>query len=101
MSEKVREWFYLDANKAQKGPIPTTVLARLIEKGIGVSPTTLVWKNGMDAWKQVIEVCFVVLPFFFIEFKNAKCYVKFNLNQLCRLSHLKASWIFKINNGFI
>jgi hypothetical protein len=52
-----REWFYLDTiGGAQKGPIPATVLSKLLEKGIGVSATTLVWKASMADWLPMSNV---------------------------------------------
>lgn len=48
MSPQEREWFYLDAGGQSKGPLPAEVLARMLEKGLGVDPTTLVWRNGME-----------------------------------------------------
>jgi hypothetical protein len=50
------QWLYYDSSRAQKGPIPFNVMLRLLEKGIGVSPDTLVWKNGMTDWHRMAEV---------------------------------------------
>jgi hypothetical protein len=50
-----REWLYLD-NTGQKGPVPASILLRLLEKGIGVHPGTMVWKAGMDAWQPIAQV---------------------------------------------
>ncbi len=57
MESDAREWFYTDvANGAQKGPVPAVVLNRLLEKGVGVTPQTLVWKVGMDTWLPAANV---------------------------------------------
>mmetsp|Transcript_9766 Transcript_9766/g.16220 ORF Transcript_9766/g.16220 Transcript_9766/m.16220 type:complete len:85 (-) Transcript_9766:3295-3549(-) len=50
------QWLYYDSSREQKGPIPSNVMSRLLEKGIGVSPDTMVWKAGMDGWKRMSEV---------------------------------------------
>lgn len=51
-------WFYLDPkNNERKGPMPTSVLQKLLEKGLlGLDASTQVWKTGMDGWKRVDEV---------------------------------------------
>jgi|EP01033_Poteriospumella_lacustris_P006976 hypothetical protein len=51
-------WLYLDAKTGeQKGPLPTAVIKRLLEKGLlGLDSKTIVWKSGMDQWKAVAEV---------------------------------------------
>jgi hypothetical protein len=54
-----RVWYYLDANSNnQRGPVPSNVLLRLLEKGVSgvVGPTTLVWKEGMVKWLPMAEV---------------------------------------------
>jgi hypothetical protein len=53
----IREWYYSDgASGAQKGPVPAVVLSRLLEKGVGVTGQTLVWKAGMDQWLPAANV---------------------------------------------
>lgn len=54
-----REWMYIDTSSAAcvtKGPVPTTILSRLLDKSLGVSGETLVWKNGMEKWLRMAEV---------------------------------------------
>lgn len=52
-----REWHYCDVmGGLQKGPLPVVVLCRLLEKGVGVSPQTLVWKAGMESWLPMATV---------------------------------------------
>lgn len=52
------QWLYTDTQGAQKGPLPEPVLCKLLERGTGlVDGTTLVWKQGMDGWKPMQEVC--------------------------------------------
>ena len=52
-----REWHYCDVlGGAQKGPVPAVVLCRLLEKGVGVSPQTLIWKVGMESWLPMSAV---------------------------------------------
>ena len=55
-TDDTRVWHYSDVNGAQKGPVPTVVLSRLLEKGVGVTAQTLVWKAGMDNWLPVSNV---------------------------------------------
>lgn len=52
-----REWYYRDENSgSQRGPVPATLLCKLLEKGIGVNGSTVVWKQGMDAWLPMSSV---------------------------------------------
>ncbi len=52
-----REWHYCDVlGGTQKGPVPAVVLCRLLEKGAGVSPQTLIWKVGMESWLPMSAV---------------------------------------------
>lgn len=53
----IREWLYIDnATREQKGPLPPSVLLRLLDKGIGISNSTLVWKFGMIEWMPISSV---------------------------------------------
>ena len=53
----IREWLYLDAaTNAQKGPIAASVLIKMLEKGAGVTGTTMCWKAGMNKWKAMSDV---------------------------------------------
>lgn len=47
----MNNYFYLDANGKQQGPIPSY---KLIEKG--VKPNTLVWCTGMSDWQRAQDV---------------------------------------------
>jgi hypothetical protein len=93
-----REWFYSDVSSgAQKGPVPSIVLSRLLEKGIGVSGSTLVWKVGMENWLPMKEVHTVIL---------VQTYFVFNINVFLtiyifypRSPHLKKFRSFKVCNG--
>jgi hypothetical protein len=54
----IREWMYIDSGtQLQKGPVPSNLLIKLLEKGIGVTGSTLVWKPEMESWKKMEEVC--------------------------------------------
>ena len=44
-------YYYLDANNAQCGPVDASALSAL-----GVTPTTLVWTQGMDEWQPASQV---------------------------------------------
>lgn len=66
-----REWYYIDGNGVQKGPLPATILVKLLEKGVGVSSNTLVWKNGLISW---VAAC-TIYPFQSIcEFQQTQWY---------------------------
>jgi hypothetical protein len=51
-------WYYLDPkSRERKGPIPTSVIKRLLEKGLlGLDATTQVWQPGFEQWKSVLEI---------------------------------------------
>jgi hypothetical protein len=49
-------WNYIDAQGAVRGPVPASVLCKLIEKGLIVDGTTHVWKKEIDTWKPMSEV---------------------------------------------
>jgi GYF domain 2 len=47
-------WYYVSDN-AQKGPVERSELERLVQTGV-VTPTTLVWQEGMTDWQPYGEV---------------------------------------------
>ena len=47
----MEQFFYLDANNTQQGPVNASLLVSL-----GVTPTTLVWKQGMAQWTPAGQV---------------------------------------------
>jgi hypothetical protein len=53
----MEKWMYLDSTGSLKGPIPTNILMRLLEKGINISGETTIWKEGMEDWEKMSEVC--------------------------------------------
>jgi HIV Tat-specific factor 1 len=75
-----REWFYSDAAGSagvQKGPVPQIVLCRLLERGVGVSAQTLVWKAGMESWQPMAQVSpfkeivsFGLLQWYFVDLEG-------------------------------
>ena len=50
-----REWFYLDAAGQSKGPLTAETLTRMLAKGVGVEPGSLVWREGMEGWLPMSE----------------------------------------------
>jgi hypothetical protein len=58
MSGSVREWFYLDSigQKQQKGPFSADILSRMLERGVGVSGDTLIWRAGLEQWVAMQEI---------------------------------------------
>ena len=49
------EWYYSDATRTQRGPVGAADLAALHTKGL-LPPETLVWREGMSAWKPWQEM---------------------------------------------
>lgn len=43
-------WFYATKEKTQAGPVDESALERLYQSG-AITPTTLVWKEGMSDWQ--------------------------------------------------
>lgn len=53
----LREWLYMDTStNSQRGPVTLSLLIKMLEKGIGVSGSTLVWRAGMENWLTMAEV---------------------------------------------
>ena len=53
----LREWLYIDsASNTQRGPATLSMLTKMLEKGIGITGSTLAWKTGMENWKAMAEV---------------------------------------------
>ena len=59
LSDEERKWLYGEppvagAVQQHRGPVSSSLLLRLLERGIGVSPqTTLVWCEGMPSWQLI------------------------------------------------
>lgn len=49
------EWYYLDSNRNQVGPISFVQLTHASHDGL-IKPSTLVWSQGMGQWKRVDEI---------------------------------------------
>ena len=50
-----QQWYYTDRNGQQAGPVPTTELLDLIERG-QASNKSMVWSEGMDNWTLASQV---------------------------------------------
>jgi hypothetical protein len=51
----VRDWFYLDAEPKQQGPVTFDFLKKIWREGqIGIG--TFVWCDGMEKWKKIDEL---------------------------------------------
>lgn len=86
MSAEIREWYYSDvASGVQKGPVPAVVLNRLLEKGVGVSPQTLVWKAGMEQWLPAANVSISFLCFAVLNFLNIVCIAGGTIPNYCEI----------------
>jgi hypothetical protein len=48
-------WFYLDKERKQQGPISSSSIENLWKKQ-EIMPATYVWKEGMQDWKKVEEL---------------------------------------------
>jgi hypothetical protein len=53
---RMETWMYVDSLGSLKGPIPTNILLKLLEKGINISGETTVWKEGMTEWEKMANV---------------------------------------------
>jgi hypothetical protein len=54
-AERLTDWFYLDKNRIQVGPVAFNALKRAWDdKEITIE--TLVWREGMGEWKKVAEL---------------------------------------------
>lgn len=51
----IRDWFYLDAEVKQQGPMTFDGLKRLWQEG-KVGPDSFVWCDGMEGWKKIEEL---------------------------------------------
>lgn len=54
-SIETKEWFYLDKERQQHGPLSFYVINELWEGGT-VNSQTYVWTEGMPEWKRVQEI---------------------------------------------
>lgn len=54
-SVEVKEWFYLDKRRDQKGPFSFYVINELWE-GKDLTPASLVWAEGMPEWKKIQDI---------------------------------------------
>ena len=52
---KLKEWFYLDKNSKQQGPVGFALLSSAFEKG-DITLETYVWYEGMVAWERIREI---------------------------------------------
>lgn len=50
-----RYWYFLDAERQQKGPMSLDALSRAWKEG-EVAPTTYVWHEALDNWKPLNEL---------------------------------------------
>ena len=55
---EVREWYFIDSStNLQRGPVPLKVVENMIQKNIGITPDTLVWKAGLEGgWQKISDV---------------------------------------------
>lgn len=53
------DWYYLEKNRQQMGPVSAQHLQDLVDKGT-ISPNTLLWKDGMESWQKMVD-CFPAL----------------------------------------
>ncbi len=50
----IKDWFYLDSQNKQQGPIPFNALKKMFE-GEELKRNTFVWSEGMSDWKKIEE----------------------------------------------
>lgn len=46
------DWYYLDQNRQQVGPVSGSRLQELQDQGI-IGPNTYLWKEGMESWQKM------------------------------------------------
>jgi hypothetical protein len=49
-------FMFIDNQGVTKGPVPRSVLMKLLRKGIGISAQTLVWKPDFENWLPIHAV---------------------------------------------
>ena len=59
-SVSVAEWYYLDADGAQYGPVSATSLEEYRAAGMIDAATCYVWKEGREAWVTIAELAELV-----------------------------------------
>ena len=50
-----RDWFYLDTNRQQQGPVPLADLLQALKQG-ELNAESYLWSEGMDDWKRAKEI---------------------------------------------
>ncbi len=53
------EWYYLDSQHTQFGPIKLSALSELFAKG-QLQPSSFVWKKGMGDWMKIEELPYLI-----------------------------------------
>lgn len=56
MTLEERDWYFLDPQNNQKGPISFDELKTKLSDGILSEKATFLWSEGMDKWKPLIEL---------------------------------------------
>lgn len=46
------DWYYLDQNRQQVGPVTGSHLQELQDQGV-IGPNTYLWKEGMESWQKM------------------------------------------------
>lgn len=54
-SYRFKDWFYLDAENHQLGPLSFQALRKIWDQG-KISDQTFVWSEGMDNWRKVQDL---------------------------------------------
>lgn len=54
-SVRFKEWFYLDPNHVQQGPVSFLALEKLIDQGY-LTHHSLIWSEGMEGWTPVESI---------------------------------------------
>ena len=53
----IKEWFFIDAtSNNQQGPVTTETVQKMMYKNSGYNASTMIWRNGQEAWKTISEV---------------------------------------------
>lgn len=54
-SIRLRDWFYIDNDQKQQGPVTFTLLRRKLYDGT-LNNSTLVWSEGMEGWSPANSI---------------------------------------------
>ena len=48
-------WYYVDENEEQNGPLDTELM-KVLWKNKTIDDSTLVWREGLEEWNEIVEL---------------------------------------------